>query len=181
MYVIDDTINTAVVNSLFGDGAAAAVISAKSLGSCVELGPKILGFNSHIIPGAIESMRIELQKNKYAFYLDKQIPYVLGLHVKTPVDKILNKFRRAKRDIRHWVIHSGGRKVIDSIKYALDLTEHDVRHTSAILKQFGNLSSGAFLFSHQRLLEENSVESGDLVMMMTMGPGATIECCLGEF
>ena len=180
MYVNDDTINTAVVNSLFGDGAAAAVISAKSFDH-TPAGPKILGFSSHIIPEAIDAMRLELREHKYAFCLDKQIPYVLGLHARTPVDHLLKRFDRKRRDIAHWVVHSGGRKVIDAIKYTLNITDHDVRHTINILRDYGNVSSCSFLFSGEKLLDEGVTHEGDPIVMMTMGPGSTIECCLGEF
>ncbi|MEQ9353817.1 3,5-dihydroxyphenylacetyl-CoA synthase DpgA [Coleofasciculus chthonoplastes] len=180
MYVIDETINTAVVNSLFGDGAAAAVICAKPF-PVVPIGPKILGFSSHIIPDAIDAIRLDFQEGKYSLYLDKQIPYLLGWQVRTPVDNLLQRFDRKRRNIQHWIIHSGGRKVIDSIKYSLNITEHDVRHTTDILRNYGNLSSASFLFSHEKLLEEGVARSGDSVVMITMGPGSTIECCLGEF
>ena len=179
MYVIDETMNSAVVNSLFGDGAAAAVISAKPFSS-IPTGPKILGFSSHIIPEAIDAIRLDFQETKYELYLDKQIPYLLGLHVRTPVDNLLGRFDRKRRDIQHWIIHSGGRKVIDAIEYSLNITEHDPRHTTNILQNYGNLSSASFLFSHEKLLSEGVARRGDAVIMMTMGPGATIECCLGE-
>lgn len=180
MYVMDESLNAAVVNSLFGDGAAAVVISAKPFPD-IPSGPKILGFTSHIIPEAIDAIRLNFQDNKYALYLDKQIPYLLGLHVQTPVDNLLRRFNRKRRHIQHWVIHSGGRKVIDSIKYALNITEYDVRHTAHVLQHYGNLSSASFLFSHEQLLQEGVARSGDSVLMMTMGPGSTLECCLGEF
>lgn len=180
MYVIDDTLNTAVVNSLFGDGAAAVVVSARSFPN-LSTGSKILGFSSHIIPEAIDAIRLDLQETKYALYLDKQIPYLLGRNVKIPVANLLQRFERKHRDINHWVIHSGGRKVIDSIKYSLNITEYDVRHTTHILQNYGNLSSASFLFSYERLLQEGVASQGDSVVMMTMGPGSTIECCLGEF
>lgn len=180
MYVMDETINSAVVNSLFGDGAAAALISAKPFAS-IPIAPKILGFSSHIIPEAIDAIRLDFQETKYSLYLDKQIPYLLGLHVRTPVDNLLERFGRKRRDIEHWVIHSGGRKVINALKYSLNITERDVRHTTYILQNYGNLSSASFLFSYERLLEEGVARSGDSVVMITMGPGATIECCLGEF
>ena len=180
MYVVDDSINSAVVNSLFGDGAAATIISAKTLKKALT-GPRILDFSSHIIPDAREAMRTELQGNKFAFCLDKQVPYVLGLNVRIPVDNLLNKHGLKRRDISHWVIHSGGRKVIDSIKYSLNISEHDVRHTTYILQHYGNVSSGSFLFSYERLVREGTAQTGDLIVMMTMGPGSTIECCLGEF
>src|ERR1700684_118506 len=60
-YVFDSTMRTAVVNSLFGDGAAAiAVISGP--GGSAELpggGPRILSFASHIITGALDAMRYD--------------------------------------------------------------------------------------------------------------------------
>lgn len=199
MYVMDETINSAVVNSLFGDGAAAAVISAKPFASipisCPPLphphgelasgaerpSPKILGFSSQIVPEAIDAIRLDFQETKYSLSLDKQIPYLLGLHVRTPVNNLLERFGRKRRDIEHWVIHSGGRKVIDALKYSLNITERDLRHTTDVLQNYGNLSSASFLFSYEKLLEEGVARSGDSVVMITMGPGATIECCLGEF
>ena len=180
MYVMDETLNTAVVNSLFGDGAAAVAISQKSF-SVVPTGPKILGFTSHIIPEAMDAIRLDFKDNKYSLYLDKHIPYLLGLHARIPVNNLLQRFGCKHRHIQHWVIHSGGRKVIDSIKYALNLTEYDLRHTTHILQNYGNLSSSSFLFSHEKLLEEGVAQQGDFVLMMTMGPGSTLECCLGEF
>ena len=182
MYVVDDTVNSAVVNSLFGDGAAAAIISSRPLESGnSSIGPEILGFTSHIIPEAIDAMRVELQDNKFAFFLDKKVPYTLGLNVRTPVDNLLKRFGLKRREVAHWIIHSGGRKVIDSIMYSLGISEHDVRHTTHILQNYGNVSSGSFLFSHEKLLDEGGVQNDDLLVMMTMGPGSTIECCLGKF
>ena len=176
-YVFDNTIRTAVVNSLFGDGAAAAVIATRDQAP----GPKIHGFSSHIITDAIGAMRFDFDGEKQSFFLDRDIPYILGQNVDKPVDKLLGKFGLKRRDIKHWVIHSGGRKVIDSIKYCLNITAHDVRHTDGVLRDYGNLSSGSFLFSHKRLIDEGVAKPGEHIMMMTMGPGSTVECCLGEF
>ena len=62
--------------------------------------------------------------------------------------------------------------------HPIGITEHDVRHTHSVLRDFGNLSSGSFLFSYQRLLQEGRVKRGDYGVMMTMGPGSTIETAL---
>ena len=83
--------------------------------------------------------------------------------------------------IAHWIAHSGGRKVIDAVKINLGLTEHDLRHTSAVLREYGNLSSGSFLFSYQRLLDEGRTAAGDYGVLMTMGPGSTIEMALVQW
>jgi polyketide synthase Type III len=67
---------------------------------------------------------------------------------------------------------------VDAIKYNLGLSEWDVRHTASVLRDYGNLSSGSFLFSLQRLLAEGRVERGDWGVLMTMGPGSQIETAL---
>lgn len=179
-YVFDMTMRTAVVNSLFGDGVAAlAAGSGPALAR--HAGPAILDFESHIIPEAIAAMRFDLDGPKFSFYLDRDIPYVLGNHVEKPVDRLLARAGIKRRDIRHWIIHSGGRKVIDAMKYNLGITNYDVRHTLDVLHDFGNLSSGAFLFSYQLLQQEGAAKTGEYGIMMTMGPGSTIETCLIRF
>jgi 3,5-dihydroxyphenylacetyl-CoA synthase len=179
-YVFDMTMRTSVVNCLFGDGAAATVVAARPALARWRA-PALLDFESHIIPAASQAMRFDFDGNKYSFFLDKAIPYVIGENVHVPVDALLARNGLKRRNISHWVVHSGGRKVIDSIKCNLDLSDHDLRHTHSVLKEYGNVSSASFLFSLARLLRDEEVSAGDYVLMMTMGPGSTIECCLGRF
>ena len=178
LHVYDDEITTGVVNSLFGDGCAAVLLRAD--GEANEATPQIMDFYSHIIPDAWGAMRYNWtqQHGKFAFYLDRDVPYVLGIHAETPVDGLLGRNGLKRRDIDHWIIHSGGKKVIDAIKYNVGITEYDVRHTVNVLRHFGNLGSGSFLFSYKRLMDEGLVQCGDRGVMMTMGPGSTIETAL---
>lgn len=178
-YVFDQTMRTAIVNSLFGDGAAALLVRADPRDER-RFAPRVLGFNSHIIPTAIDAMRYDWddRAHKFSFFLDRDIPYVVGANAERPVGRLLSTFGLKRRDIAHWLVHSGGKKVVDAIKYNIGLTEHDVRHTSSVLRDYGNLSSGSFLFSYQRLLQEGVVRRGDYGVLMTMGPGSTIETAL---
>ena len=178
-YVFDNTFRTAIVNSLFGDGSAAVLVRADP-DDAAHFAPQILGFNSHIIPPAIGAMRYDWDDDagKFSFFLDRDIPYVVGANAERPVRRLLESHGLKRRDIDHWVVHSGGKKVIDAIKYNVGITEHDVRHTSSVLRDYGNLSSGSFLFSYQRLMDEGVVQRGDLGVLMTMGPGSTIETAL---
>ena len=177
-YVFDESLRTAIVNSLFGDGSAAIVIRGEPLSP--GKGPQIYGFNSHIIPPAIDAMRFDWdsEEGKWSFFLDRDIPYVVGANAERPVERLLKAHGLKKRHIQHWLVHSGGKKVIDAIKYNLGLSAHDVRHTTSILRDYGNISSASVLFSYQRLLQEGLVREGDWGVMMTMGPGSTIETAL---
>jgi polyketide synthase Type III len=178
-YVVDATMRTAVVNSLFGDGAAAiALVAAPD--AYGGTGPRILGFASCLIPEAMDAMRYDWDdgQGKFSFYLDPHIPYVVGAHAEGVVGRLLGAAGLRRSDIRHWLVHSGGKKVIDAVRVNLRLTNHDLRHTRGVLRDYGNVSSGSVLFSYQRLMAEGKARPGEYGVLMTMGPGSTIETAL---
>lgn len=185
-YAIDGTMRTAVVNSLFGDGAAAlAVVSGGRKAtqdgtSAAVTGPRILKFASYLITDAIDAMRYDWDRaqDRFSFFLDPQIPYVVGAHAEHVVDRLLAGTGLRRSDIDHWLVHSGGKKVIDAVVVNLGLSRHDVRHTIGVLRDYGNVSSASFLFSYERFLDEGAAAPGDHGVLMTMGPGSTIETAL---
>ncbi|WP_236573332.1 3,5-dihydroxyphenylacetyl-CoA synthase DpgA [Streptomyces sp. GS7] len=182
-YVFDGTMRTSVVNSLFGDGAAAILVEAGDAPGQDTSGPALAGFSSRIIPEAADAMRYDWDddEGKFSFFLDRDVPYVVGAHAEEAVDALLAGAGLRRTDVDHWVVHSGGKKVIDSVRVNLGLTKHDVRHTTGVLRDYGNLSSGSFLFSYERLVAEGTVARGDLGVLMTMGPGSTIETALARW
>jgi polyketide synthase Type III len=181
-YAFDSTMRTAVVNSLFGDGAAAVALVADLRDGQVPgpAGPRVLSFASHIITDALDAMRYDWDaaQGKFSFFLDPDIPYVVGAHAERVIDRLVSGAGLRRSDIRHWLVHSGGKKVIDAVTVNLGLTRHDLRHTVGVLRDYGNLSSGSFLFSYERLLSEGVAMPGDYGVLMTMGPGSTIETAL---
>ncbi|MGD0699734.1 MAG: 3,5-dihydroxyphenylacetyl-CoA synthase DpgA [Trebonia sp.] len=187
MYVVDETVRTGIVNSLFGDGAAAAVLTSYAGNGIGPLPsrpvPCVLDFESFCLPEQWGAMRFDWNDSagKWSFYLDREIPYVIGFNVRQPVERLLARNGLDFSAIRHWVLHTGGGAVIDSVKLSMGLDEHDVRHTRSVLRDYGNISSGSFLVSLERLLAEDCASAGDLGVMVTMGPGAQIETALLEF
>jgi len=173
-YVFDMTVRTGVVNSLFGDAAAAALVVADETLTAAD-GPQLLGFESLIVHAARDEMRFELEHGKFSFYLGWEVPYLIGEHIRTPVLRLLERFGLKRRDISHWIVHSGGKKVVDAIRYNLGLTEHDVRHTRSVLRNYGNISSASILFSLAELGREGVVCEGDWGVLIAMGPGVSIE------
>jgi len=187
MYVLDETPRTGIVNSLFGDGAAAAVVTTHAENGTGPASsppaPCVIDFESFCIPEAWAAMRFDWNDaaGKWSFYLDRDIPYVIGFNVRKPLERLLERNGLDFSAIRHWVLHTGGGAVIDSIKLSLGLEEHDVRHTRSVLRDYGNISSGSFLVSLERLVAEGCVSAGDRGVMVTMGPGAQIEAALVQF
>jgi alkylresorcinol/alkylpyrone synthase/polyketide synthase Type III len=177
-YAYDGTMRTAVVNSLFGDGAAAVAVIADP--AATRPGGDLLAFSSYLVHEAIEAMRYDWDEShgKFSFYIDRDVPYVVGANAENVIDNLLEGTGVRRSEVGHWIVHSGGKKVIDSVKINLGLTTHDLRHTVSVLRDYGNLSSGSFLFSLRQLLDEGKVEAGDYCVLMTMGPGSTIETAL---
>ncbi|TXL86007.1 3,5-dihydroxyphenylacetyl-CoA synthase DpgA [Streptomyces sp. IB2014 016-6] len=198
-YVFDGTMRTSVVNSLFGDGAAAVVMVTDPAGTARaahgahatetaeadEAAPvgTVLKAASRIIPEAVDAMRYDWDddQGKFSFFLDRDVPYVVGANAEEVVDRLLGGTGLERADIDHWLVHSGGKKVIDSVKVNLGLSTYALRHTTGVLRDYGNLSSGSFLFSYERLMEEGRVRRGDYGVLMTMGPGSTIETALVQW
>lgn len=176
-YVYNGSMVTAVVNSLFGDGAAAVVVQQDDADTWQQ-GPVVADFEPHIIPEALMAMRYTLENTKLSFFLARDIPYEIGANVEKPVNRLLGRHGLKRRDIDHWLVHSGGAKVIDAVQYNVGLTDHDMRHTLGVLRNFGNLSSGSILFSFSELRREGVIREGDLGVAIAMGPGTTIETAL---
>jgi 3,5-dihydroxyphenylacetyl-CoA synthase len=187
VYVLDETPRTGIVNSLFGDGAAAAVLTTYGKSGAGPApspqAPCVIDFESFCIPDQWTAMRFDWNAaaGKWSFYLDRDIPYVIGFNIREPLEILLERNDLDFSDIKHWVLHTGGGAVIDSVKLSLGLEEHDVRHTRSVLRDYGNISSGSFLVSLERLLAEGCVSAGDRGVMVTMGPGAQIETALLQF
>ena len=66
-----------------------------------------------------------------------------------------------REDIRYWVLHSAGRRVIDRARTLLDLSEEQVGHSRAVLRRYGNMSSATILFVLEETLRAESPVPGD--------------------
>ena len=176
-YVINQNLSTAVVNSLFGDGASAVVIRSDARDNWAA-GPAVLDFEPLIIKDTISAMQYKLEGSRLSFFLDREIPYVIGRNAPIPIGRLLDRHGLQKTDIKHWILHSGGKKVIDAIVENLGLPQEAVRHTRNILKRYGNVSSSAVIFALGELFKEGVAKEGDYGVLVAMGPGSSIETAL---
>ena len=80
-----------------------------------------------------------------------------------------------REDIRYWVLHSAGRRVLDRAGRLLDLSEAQMAHTRHVLREFGNMSSATILFVLEETLRAESPVPGDWGVMIGLGPGFAAE------
>ena len=142
--------------------------------------PHIVDFASHLIPGTLEALtfRWEEERARYAFQIDKRTPTLLGGAVRAPLEAFLSRHQLTIGQVDQWVVHGGGEAILGAIQGELALSDEALRHTRSVLRDFGNVASGSFLFSYQRLLEENRPMAGKPSVLMSMGPGLSLELAL---
>jgi alkylresorcinol/alkylpyrone synthase/polyketide synthase Type III len=173
-YYIDDSLETVVGNAICADGAAAVVVGMDGSGPV----PRISEFISFLEPSLIDKVGFEHRDGKLRIILSKDIRDIAGKLAKQVVTDLLRNTGVRKNQIRHWILHSGGRKVIDNLQEELELSKEEIRHSECVLKQFGNMSSPTVLFVLQETMRQSSPQEGDLGVMLAMGPGLALEAAL---
>jgi len=177
IYSLEENENASLVNSLFGDGVAVALLQWSS---SKKNHPSIIDFHSHLIPKTLSYLRFDWnqEKNRYSFYVDKRTPEALANEIQKPLQTLLEKHGLSKDKIAHWIVHSGGAAILEALEKKLELEKTSLRHTRTILENFGNVSSASFLFSLEECLAKEKFQPGDWGILITMGPGLTIEMAL---
>jgi alkylresorcinol/alkylpyrone synthase len=93
--------------------------------------------------------------------------------------RLLMETQGLKRDdIRHWVLHSAGRRVLDGTRALLDLSDAQMAHARTVLREFGNMSSATILFVLERTLRLEPAVPGEWGLMIGLGPGFAAEGAL---
>lgn len=173
-YYIDDSLETVVGNAICADGAAAVVIGM----SDDPLVPKIKKFETHLEPSLINSVGFEQREGRLRIILSKDIRDIAGKLAEKLVVALLDSSNIEKKQIAHWILHSGGRRVIDNLQNELSLSEDQVCHSKCVLRNFGNMSSPTVLFVLQETMRHGNPIPGDMGIMLAMGPGLALEAAL---
>ncbi len=173
-YYVDDSLETVVGNAICGDGAAAAVISAEPSSAY----PGVVSFESLVDPSYIHTVGFPFRSGKLRIVLSKDLRSIAGGMASKVIDGLLSRQNLKKDAIARWVLHSGGRKVIDGIRTSAGLAEEDITSSRHVLKNYGNMSSPTVLFVLDEVVRTSRPAQGDLGVMLAMGPGLSVEGAL---
>lgn len=156
---------------LFADGSAAALVTADDF---TRDGLKMDNFYSEVALNGQEDMAWHLSGRGFLMKLSAYIPQLL----KTGITPLLTNALRAagyeKKNITHWAIHPGGKKILETIQAELNLTKGDVEVSYEVLRNYGNMSSPTILFVLKDILE-NINGKGNKIFAAAFGPGLTME------
>jgi alkylresorcinol/alkylpyrone synthase len=171
----DLSVANLIASGLFGDGAAAVLIGG---GDRPARGPRILATRSVFYPGTERVMGWDIVDSGFKVVLSPQVPQLVRERLRPDVDAFLASNGLERSDVRHWICHSGGPRVLEAFEEALELPRNALQRTWDSLQQVGNLSSASVLFVLNDLLGSREASPGDLGLLIAMGPGFCSELVL---
>lgn len=163
--------------SLFGDGAAAVLLGP---GGESE-GPELIGDYSTLWSGTEDVMGWELVETGLKVRLSRSVPDMVLGRMRENVESACAANGMSLEEIRHFVLHPGGAKVLDAFEEVLDLPPGGLTNSRGVLKDCGNMSSVTVLFILERLLQSGDYAAGEAGILSAMGPGFSAEHVLFRF
>jgi alkylresorcinol/alkylpyrone synthase len=155
-----------VALALFGDGAAAAVLTSRAAGAV-----RIIETGSSTWTDTLDIMGWQVDPVGFGVIFDQSIPAFAREHLGPAIDAILEAQTLQRGDIGRFVCHPGGRKVVEAIEGALGLEPRSLHHEREILRRYGNMSAPTALFVLERVLQAGLPHRA---MLVALGPGFTV-------
>ena len=175
-YYIDDELETVVGNAICGDGAAALLISTEANGAARY--PQVIDFQTYLDPAQLDKVGFEQKEGKLRIVLALEIRDLAAPLIERSLETLLKRNGLRREDIRFWVAHPGGRKVINNVQEKLGLSEAQVQFSKDIYRNFGNMSSATVVFVLEEVARRGNPRPGDLGVMIALGPGMAAETAL---
>jgi len=175
-YYVDNSLETVVGNTICADGAAALLLAAD--GPATVRYPDVVDFETFLDPEQIGEVGLKHQEGKLRIVLGASIHKLAGPLIEKAVQRLLMRHELSRSDIRFWVVHPGGRKVINSVQEYLSLTDAQVRFSRTVLRNYGNMSSPTVMFVLDEVVRNGDPRAGDLGIMVALGPGMAAEVAL---
>lgn len=173
--------DTIVGSSLFADGAAAAIISARDIpldGPALTLDH----FETVLTPVGEESMAWNIGDEGFEMVLGTYVPHIIDDHIVGALEPLLARDESLEgldySDIEHWAIHPGGRSILDKVEAKLGLTQEQLVPARETLRAYGNMSSATVMFVLKHILDQPASRGNNRVCSMAFGPGLTVETAL---
>lgn len=160
-----------IAASVFADGAAAAVVSARAPAG---RGARLEGFASTLAPEGASEMAWTLGDTGFEMVLSSYVPRVVGARISEAVAPLFDRTGVPRGAVARWAVHPGGRAILDRVEAGLCLPPEALAASRSVLRRYGNMSSATVLFVLERLL--GTADAGpEPVAAVAFGPGLSVE------
>jgi len=161
-------------SSLFSDGIAACIIKGDNHGTDKTV--TYFDASSKLYYDSLDVMGWEFQDTGFKVLFSKDIPTFINEHVQEDITRFLQKHDLQLSDIKNFIFHPGGKKVLDAYADALPVEGDFLKKTREVMNDNGNMSSVTVLYVLEKFMEQGFEDGYGL--MMAMGPGFSSEMVL---
>ena len=177
----DKSATNVVSTAIFGDGGAAVVLVGAEHPLAGSGLARLVAAESIFFPATTHLMGFHLRNSGLHILLDKDLAPFVRREVTKGVDAFLAGQGLKRSDITRWVMHPGGRRIIEVMAERLGLEAKDLAPTEAVLSEHGNMSSVTVLFVLDQILRCERPRAGERGLLGAFGPGFGAEFALVEF
>ncbi len=174
---VEPTKDNILANMLFADGCAAALFSNKKTDN-ENSKLKLISTDSVLFKNSAEYMGWKIGNTGFEMILSSELPKIILEEAVPALKKIITGKGINPESIKYWVLHPGGRAILDSLQTGLALPDDKMLPSRYVLKNFGNMSSASILFVLKRILDTEKISQGDYCCAVAFGPGLTMEAAL---
>jgi predicted naringenin-chalcone synthase len=168
---MDNDLSLILSNSLFGDGAAAAVVSDS------REGWEMVASACRYVPEQRETIRYVHKKGQLHNQLSLKLPELVKKAATEVVADVLKAHSLPLADVQHWALHTGGEKIINAVRDEIGISEERLRPARKVLSAYGNMSSPTVWFVLDEIAR-NGVAPGDWCVMVAYGAGLSAHAFL---
>ena len=166
----DTSKSNVVATALFGDGAAAALLSCQGARRGARGAPEIAGWGEYTWPDSLEVMGWRMEEDSFGVLFSRDIPNIVRREFGPAVDRFLASQGLTRADLAGAICHPGGAKVIDALEAALGLPDAAWDAAREVLRDYGNMSAATVMFVLEKTLARG-LRGRHLVS--SLGPGFT--------
>lgn len=164
-------------NAIFGDAASAALIGYDD----DPRHPHIVDFEVYTNPAYLNDLGYVWRNGRLRLRLSKNVKKYAAEVSGEAVRRLLNRQFLRVSDINYWVIHAAGNRVLDLIRERLGIEEAKLYFSRKALRLYGNVSSATVGIIGKLLIQEADIKPGDLLVMVTIGPGISGGATICQF
>lgn len=158
------TLHAALTFMLFGDGAAASIVSAEPTGLRLD------GFASDIAPASRDKITWRIGDDGFDMWLSGEVPQIIA---GTAAHHLRRRHRVDLAAVDLWAVHPGGRTILDAVERGCALSPDDLTDSRGVLRDYGNMSSSTIPFVLARQMKR--ARPGQAGLSIGFGPGLSIE------
>jgi alkylresorcinol/alkylpyrone synthase len=158
--------------ALFGDGAAAVLVAGDDV---PVAGPRIEATRTELFEDTRHIMGWNFTSDGMRLVLSKDVGDLVRKRLRPVVESLLDFAKLSLKDLDYWILHPGGRRIIDAYRETFECSDSLLRWTRSSLARVGNLSSASVLFTLKDVLDEARPSAGEKGIVVALGPGFAIE------